>query len=83
MKMMRVAFVAAGVTAAFALAGCGEKPQGIGGVKSDTAPYTGTVDKQAKAYADKNWKAGDQKSWESQMRARTQNGQNEYVKAPS
>jgi hypothetical protein len=68
------------VAGSLALSACGEKPQGIGGVKSDAAPYTGTVAKQAEKYADKNWKAGDQKSWESQVRARTQNGQNDYVK---
>jgi hypothetical protein len=60
------------------LTACGEKPQGIGGVKNDTAPYTGT----GKVYAAQGWKQGDQKSWESQIRARTQNGQNDYVKAP-
>ncbi len=66
--------------AGIAVSACGEKPQGLGGVKNDEAPHKGTISKQAEKYADKNWKQGDQKSWESQMRARTQNGQNEYVK---
>ncbi len=57
---------------------CSEKPQSAGGVKGDSAPYTGT----GKAYAEKNWKQGDKTSWESAMKVRTQNGQNDYVKAP-
>lgn len=68
-----------GLLAAVALGACGEKPQGMGGVKNDKAPYTGTG---SKTYVAKGWKEGDQKSWESQLRARTQNGQNDYVKAP-
>ncbi len=67
------------VASACVLAACGEKPQGIGGVKNDAAPYTGT----GKTYAEKVWTQGDKKSWESQVRARTQNGQNDHVKAPS
>jgi hypothetical protein len=58
------------------LAACGEKPQTLGGAKQDTAPYTGT----GKAYAEPNWKAGDKTSWESQLRVRTQSGQNDYSK---
>ncbi len=76
--MTRLMAMAAGLVMAVGLSACGEKPQGMGGVKSDTAPYTGT----GKTYAISGWKQGDQKSWESQMRARTQNGQNDYVKAP-
>ena len=57
---------------------CGEKPQSAGGVKGDAAPYTGT----GKAYAEKNWKQGDRASWESALKVRTQNGQNDYSKTP-
>jgi hypothetical protein len=55
---------------------CSEKPQSAGGVKGDSAPYTGT----GKAYAETNWKQGDKKSWESALKVRTQNGQNDYTK---
>jgi predicted small lipoprotein YifL len=58
------------------LTACGEKPQGLGGAKQDSAPYTGT----GKAYADPSWKAGDKASWESQLRTRAQTGQNDYSK---
>jgi hypothetical protein len=61
----------------FLAAACSEKPQSAGGVKGDAAPYTGT----GKAYAEKNWKQGDKTSWESALKARTQNGQNDYSKA--
>jgi hypothetical protein len=57
-------------------AACSEKPQTAGGVKGDSAPYTGT----GKAYAEKNWKQGDKTSWESTLKVRTQNGQNDYAR---
>jgi hypothetical protein len=60
------------------LAACSEKPQSAGGVKGDSAPYTGT----GKAYAQPNWKQGDKTSWESALKVRTQNGQNDYTKSP-
>jgi hypothetical protein len=62
--------------AAIFLVACSEKPQSAGGVKGDTAPYTGT----GKAYAEKTFKPGDKAAWESALRARTQNGQNDYSK---
>jgi hypothetical protein len=55
---------------------CSEKPQSAGGVKGDSAPYTGT----GKAYAETNWKQGDKTSWESALKVRAQNGQNDYTK---
>lgn len=60
--------------AALMLAACGEQAQTLGGVKQDAAPYTGT----GKAYTDPGWKAGDKTSWESHLKVRGQNGQNEY-----
>jgi hypothetical protein len=57
-------------------AACSEKPQSAGGVKGDSAPYTGT----GKAYAEGNWKQGDKSSWESALKVRAQ-GQNDYSKA--
>lgn len=64
------------VAAAAALAACGEKPQTAGGAKQDAAPYTGT----GKAFVEPGWKQGDKTSWESQLKARGQNSQNEYTK---
>ena len=63
--------------AALALAGCGEKPQGIGGVKNDVAPFNGTGDSK---FAQPGWKAGDKASWEQQLKTRAQN-QNDYARA--
>lgn len=58
------------------LAACGEKPQTIGGAKQDAAPYSGT----GKPFVDAGWKQGDKASWESHLKARGQNSQNEYSK---
>ena len=62
------------IAAAAALAACGEKPQTADGAKQDAAPYTGT----GKPYVASGWKQGDKASWESQLKTRGQNGQNEY-----
>jgi hypothetical protein len=60
-----------------ALVACGEKPQTLGSsAKQDAAAHTGT----GKAYVESNWKQGDKTSWESALRARAQNGQNDYAK---
>jgi major membrane immunogen (membrane-anchored lipoprotein) len=59
------------------LGACGEKPQTLGGVKSDAAPYTGVGESQ---YVAPGWKAGDKTAWEQQLRARSQ-GQNDYSRA--
>lgn len=56
------------------LAACGEKAQTAGGARSDAAAHTGT----GKAFQEPGWKAGDKASWESQLKARGQNGMNEY-----
>ena len=58
------------------LAACSEKPQSLGGVTKDTPAYNGT----AKAFVDPGWKSGDKTSWESHLKARGQNTQNEYNK---
>ena len=44
--------------------------------KPDVAAYQGTDN----AFADTNWKRGDQVAWEEQLRRRSQ-GQNEYSRA--
>lgn len=56
------------------LAACTEKPQTLGGVKSDAAPYQGA----GNPFVVPGWKAGDKASWEQALKARTQNTQNEY-----
>ena len=58
------------------LSACGEKPQTQGAGKKDASPHEGT----GKAFADSGWKQGDKASWESHLKARTQNGQNDYSK---
>ena len=65
------------VAAAQALAACGEKPQAMKeNAKQDTPAFQGT----GMPFAAPGWKVGDKASWESQLKTRTQNGQNEYTK---
>ncbi len=64
------------IAAVALLSACGEKPQTIGGAKQDAAPYSGT----GKPFVDAGWKQGDKASWESHLKARGQNSQNEYTK---
>jgi hypothetical protein len=74
-----LAAVAAALATALALSACGEKPQTISsGVGADSAAFQGT----GKAYAVPGWKQGDKTSWEQQLKTRTQNAQNEYIKVP-
>jgi hypothetical protein len=61
-----------------ALGACGEQPQGMGGIKQDAAPYTGVGKSQ---YVQGGWTAGDKGSWEQQLKARAQYGQNDYTRA--
>ncbi len=58
------------------LAACGEKPQTMGGVKSDVAPFQGANNQ----FVAPGWKAGDKASWEQGLKARAQRTQNEYSK---
>ena len=74
--MIRGALLAA--AAVLALGACGEQPQIATGIKSDAAPFQGT----GKPYVTSGWKPGDKTSWEQQLKTRTQNGQNDYVKTP-
>ena len=64
------------VAAAALLGACGEKPQTTSAAKQDAASYSGT----GKAFVTPGWKQGDKTSWESQLKARGQNSQNEYSK---
>jgi ABC-type glycerol-3-phosphate transport system substrate-binding protein len=62
---------------ALALAGCAEKTQTAQTRKSDSKPWDGSTTAEFTA---SGWKAGDQASWEEQMRTRAQ-AQNEYSRA--
>jgi major membrane immunogen (membrane-anchored lipoprotein) len=62
------------VCAVVTLSACGEKAQTAGGARQDAAAYTGT----GKPFADQAWKQGDKASWDSHLKARGQNTQNEY-----
>lgn len=61
------------------LAACGDQPQEMNsaGVKQDNAPYTGVGKSQ---YLQSGWNAGDKTSWEQQLKARAQYGQNDYTR---
>lgn len=74
MSARRISVVLA-AAAVWALTACGEKPQGMGGVRSDEAPHAGVGKSQ---YAQPGWTAGDKGSWEQQLKARAQYGQNDY-----
>ena len=68
------------VVAVAALCACGDKPQTLGtgsASKQDSAAFTGT----GSAYVAQGWKPGDKASWEQHLKARMQNGQNDYSKA--
>lgn len=63
--------------ALFAVAACSEAPQTLGSsAKQDSPAHAGT----GKPYVESNWKQGDKTSWESALRVRAQNGQNDYAK---
>jgi hypothetical protein len=62
---------------AVGLAACTEQPQTATGIKSDVPAFQGTN----MPYVSTGWKPGDKGSWEQQLKVRTQNGQNDYVKA--
>ena len=70
---MKLLLIAA---AALVLAGCAEREQTATGIKSDTAPFSGT----SKPYVAQGWKPGDKASWEAQLKTRAIQGQNEYAK---
>ena len=72
-------FTALAIGALLGLSACGEKPQEMTGhgVKQDGAAYTGVGQSQ---YAQPGWKAGDKGSWEQQLKARAQYGQNDYTR---
>ena len=68
----------AGAVAVLALSACSEKPQENGsGAKLDQPPYDGTG---VAAFTAPGWKAGDATSWQAELRARGQYGQNDYTR---
>lgn len=73
--MRRLGFAAACVALA-GLSACGEKPQALHTNKSDVAAYKGTEG----PFIAPGWTAGDKTSWESALKARMVNSQNEYSK---
>lgn len=76
--MKRLTFSTLAMTALLGLAACGDKPQELNanGVKQDNAPYSGVAHKSQ--YVQTGWTAGDKGSWEQQLKARAQYGQNDY-----
>ena len=58
------------------LGGCGETPQTLTQRKADSQAW----DAAKSGFVTPGWKAGDQTSWQDQMRLRAQS-QNEYVRA--
>lgn len=62
------------LVAVVGLSACGDKPQSMGGTKSDVPPFQGVQTN----YAQPGWKAGDKTSWEQALKARAQYSQNEY-----
>lgn len=69
--------VAVALAAVLALAACAEKEQVAGQHKPEGKAWqTGN-----EAFVAKGFKAGDEASWNEQLRRRTQDGQNEYSRA--
>jgi predicted small secreted protein len=77
MKSGRTLVSAALVLSALALSACGETPQtaSAAGVKVDSPVYQGVGVSQ---YAAPGWTAGDRTSWQAELKARAQRGQNDY-----
>jgi len=74
--MKRVLLVAVAASIVAGVSACGERPQTASGRKTDAKPCQGAADDP---YVVGGWKAGDQASWEEQMRLRAQT-QNDYAK---
>ena len=72
--MKRIALIVLGVAA---LTACGEKAQMLG-TKNDVTAYSGATN----SFVEAGWKAGDKTSWEQQLRARGQYGQDDHSRAP-
>ena len=80
---MRALALTMALASAAILAACGEKPQtNAQGVKYDAVPWSGTGTEQNKgtAFTASGWQVGDRNAWQQQLKTRTQNGQNDYVR---
>ncbi|MES2842712.1 MAG: hypothetical protein V4794_20720 [Pseudomonadota bacterium] len=77
--IQRFTLTIAAAALALGLAACGDKPQEMNGagVKQDGVPYSGVGKSQ---YAQGGWSVGDKASWEQQLKARAQYGQNDYTR---
>ena len=77
--IQRFTLTIAAAALALGLAACGDKPQEMNGagVKQDGVPYSGVGKSQ---YAQGGWNVGDKASWEQQLKARAQYGQNDYTR---
>ena len=64
-------------TSAMALSACGEKAQMLG-TKNDATAFSGVTN----SFIEKGWQAGDKTSWERQLNARAQYGQNDHTRSP-
>ena len=58
------------------LAACGDKPQELTASRRDAQSHSGVT--TGPAYTAPGWTAGDKVAWEQQLKARQQNGQNDY-----
>jgi hypothetical protein len=76
--MKRISLIALSLVTLVSIVGCSDKPQVMESAsKTDGAAFNGT----GSAFMASGWKPGDKVSWESQLRARLQGGQNDYSKA--
>jgi len=71
--MKRFALVMA---ASALLVACGDKPQELTAARSDAPSHSGVT--TSAVFTAPGWKAGDKAGWEHQLKARQQNGQNDY-----
>jgi len=62
---------------AMTLSACGEKAKTLG-TKDDATAFSGVNN----AFIEKGWQAGDKTSWERQLNARAQYGQNDHTRSP-
>lgn len=74
--MRRAANILAALATVALFAACGEKPQ-TEIKKVDAKASTGSVDDK---YTAAGWSKGDQTTWETQLKTRAQQGQNEYAR---
>lgn len=80
MKAAAVTLLAACV--ALSLAGCEKSQADAARLKKADAKASQGVATTDKAYTASGWTAGDDASWQAQIRARTE-GQNEYARVPA